>query len=56
MKNKALEYCEMQIDILARAITEGKGTEEDRETWKESGRMWKYMRELVRKDIGGDIS
>lgn len=53
LKRNALEYCDMKIDVLARAINEERGTAEDRELWKKSGRMWKYVRELVRKDLGG---
>ena len=54
MKNKALEYCDFMIEGLAKAINENKAEPEWIERWKESGRMWKYMRELVRKDMGGE--
>ncbi len=52
MKEKALEYCNWMIENLSKAINEGKESKAQIEAWKESGRMWKYIRELVRKDEG----
>ena len=51
MKEKALEYCDWMIDNLVKAINDEKESKEQIEAWKESGRMWKYIRELVRRDM-----
>ena len=49
MKEKALDYCNWMIGNLKDAINKNEAEPEWIEQWKESGRMWLYIRNLIEK-------
>lgn len=48
MKEKALNYCNWMIGNLKTAV-EKEEEPEQKEKYKESGRMWKYIRNLIER-------
>ena len=49
MKEKALKHCNWMIDGLKEAVKKNEAEPEWIERWKESGRMWLYIKNLIEK-------
>lgn len=47
MKERALSYCDWMIKMLKEAINKGEAEPEQIKAWKDSGRMWKYIRKTI---------
>lgn len=47
MKERALSYCDWMIKMLKEAINKGEAEPEQIKEWKDSGRMWKYIRKTI---------
>lgn len=50
MKEKALAYCDWMIGNLKEAINKNEAEPEWIERWKESGRMWVYIKNSIIKN------
>ena len=54
IKAKALDYANMMISAMSTAVRKNTEPPEQIERYKEQGRMWLYIRDLVEKDGESD--
>lgn len=54
MKEKAIELCNWYINNLAEAVRRGSFDPEQIARWKESGKLWKYIRSKIEESEGDE--